>query len=148
MAYSARDTALAPQKLWYFDSGASDHITGDRNAFDTFRNITPFSITHGDESKVLVTGKGSVVLNVQGGADISFSDVLFSQHFGDTCLLSVAQLARRGASITFKEDVVLMKHNGKLVSSGTLCQRVGYKLDEKESVGIVIVTRFHQGISI
>ena len=66
MAYSARDTALASQKQWYFDSGASDHITGDRDAFDTFRNITPFSITLGDESKVLVTGKGSVVLSVQG----------------------------------------------------------------------------------
>src|SRR5882757_5765178 len=89
MAYHAKDTALQSVRQWYFDSGASDHITGDREAFTDFTSTTPFPITLGDGSKVYVTGKGIVTLNVNRIGNIAFTDVLYSGEFKDICLLSV-----------------------------------------------------------
>jgi len=52
MAYHTSEAALAieSQNQWYFDSRATDYITRDRQAFSSFRDITPFPITLGDES--------------------------------------------------------------------------------------------------
>ena len=134
MAYHAVDRSTPLQKQWYLDSGASDHITGDLGAFMEFQEITPFPITLGDSSTVLVTGKGKVQLQLEHTI-IEFTDVLYSQHFGATCLLSVPQLALKGASITFDRYGVQLKLNGSVVASGTLCRKTGlFKLTQKEAL--------------
>src|SRR5215469_13623832 len=119
------------QGSWYFDSGASDHITGNMAVFDAVTNITPFPITIGDESQCWVTGKGPVTLAVASGREITISEVLYSQSFGNTCLLSVPQLARKGAEIRFKNNTVTVLFSGQIIATGTLCRRSGlYRLDQ------------------
>jgi len=49
------------QNQWYFNLGVTDHITRNREAFYSFRDITPFPITLGDESQMVVTGKDQSV---------------------------------------------------------------------------------------
>jgi hypothetical protein len=58
--------------------------------------------------------------------------VYYSKSFGRTCLLSVPQLAKKGAEIRFKSDKVQVLDGKHLVATGTLCERSGlYKLDQK-----------------
>ncbi|KAF4631000.1 hypothetical protein G7Y89_g7137 [Cudoniella acicularis] len=79
------------QSAWYLDSGATDHITGTRDAFTSFMSITPpISMRLGDESTVLCTGKGEVELTLDNGKDIVFTDVLYCKDFKGTSLLSVS----------------------------------------------------------
>jgi hypothetical protein len=46
----ALSSALGSRNNWYFDSGASDYITGDVSVFSYIRNITPFKVVIGDET--------------------------------------------------------------------------------------------------
>lgn len=134
MAHRAKDTVLQPARQWYFDSGASDHITGDRDVFTDFTLITPFPITLGDGSQVFVTGKGTVILNVNGTGNIAFTDVLYSGEFRDICLLSVSQLAKKGAILTFVGENVMVEYSGTAIATGILNHRIGlYELDQYSS---------------
>jgi hypothetical protein len=132
MAYYAKDTPTPPEQQWYLDSGASDHITGNIEAFTEFREITPFPITLGDSSTVLVTGTGKVALNLEDSI-VEFSGVLYSKHFGNTSLLSVPQLAQKEVIIIFEKERVQLKLKGRTVALGTLCKNTGlYKLSQKQ----------------
>ena len=44
-------TCLTDQISWYFDSGASDHITGNMAVFNALTDITLFPITISDKSQ-------------------------------------------------------------------------------------------------
>jgi len=79
IVYHTKDTTLQPVRQWYFDSRTSDHIIGDREVFIDFTSIVLFPITLSDGSKVYVTGKGIVILNVNGTGNIIFIDVLYSR---------------------------------------------------------------------
>ena len=48
-SYALR-AGIGRQNSWYFDSGASDHVSGDYSAFDRIEVISPIYITIGDES--------------------------------------------------------------------------------------------------
>jgi hypothetical protein len=83
---------------WYLDSGASHYITGDKNTFSLIANCVPFKIVIGDKSMCLATKKGTVqlLLNEQ---KTKISDVYYCKEFGDTCLLSVGELTKKGCTI-------------------------------------------------
>ena len=82
-------SVLGGRNDWYFDSGASDHITGDASVFSYIKDITPFRVVIGNETQCLVTGKGAVKLALTDGKEITISEVYYSKSFGRTCLLSV-----------------------------------------------------------
>ena len=118
-------TRLTNQISWYFDSGASDHMTGNMAVFDALTDITPFPITIGDESQCWVTGKGPVTLTVASGKEITISKVLYSQSFRNTCLLSVPQLAHKGAKTRFERDTATVLLSGRVIATSTLCRQSG-----------------------
>jgi hypothetical protein len=83
-----------------------------------------------DETQCWVIGKGPVKLALANEEEITISEVYYSKSFRSTCLLSVPQLAKKGAKIRFKSDKVQVLDNKHLVATGTLCKRSGlYKLD-------------------
>jgi hypothetical protein len=47
----ALSSVLGSRNDWYFDSGASDHITGDVSVFSYIRNITPFKVIIRDKTQ-------------------------------------------------------------------------------------------------
>jgi hypothetical protein len=47
----ALNSVLSSRNDWYFDSGASDHITGDVSVFSYITNIIPFKVVIGDETQ-------------------------------------------------------------------------------------------------
>ena len=48
--------------LWYFDSGCSRHMTGDRSLFKVFESKKGGNVTFGDGSKSKIKGKGTISL--------------------------------------------------------------------------------------
>ena len=130
-SYALR-AGIGCQNSWYFDSGASDHVSGDYSAFDKLEAISPIHITIGDESQVVVTHKGSVTLTLDSGKEIGLSEVLYSKGFGTTCLISVPQLTKKGATVIFEGNRVFMIDSGQTIASGTLCKNAGlYRLDQQ-----------------
>jgi hypothetical protein len=49
--------------IWYIDSGATDHFTGSKSSFVTYKDIEPFPITLGNKSIILIKGKGTITLS-------------------------------------------------------------------------------------
>jgi hypothetical protein len=48
--------------IWYINSGAMDYFTGSRSSFITYKDMEPFLITLGNESTILIKGKGTIIL--------------------------------------------------------------------------------------
>lgn len=45
---------------WFKDSGASDHMSHNREWFETFVEISPVEVTIGDGKKIIATGRGDI----------------------------------------------------------------------------------------
>ena len=127
LAYAT--TSFIPAQ--YFDSGASDHITGDLSSFDDIEPIEPFTVQISDESKVQVTHRGPVTLPLVGGHDIHIAEVFYSEAFGNTCLFSVPQFTAKGAELRFKSHKVQMLDlKGFVVATGTMSRSRLYRLNQ------------------
>ena len=96
-------TATIPKRRasddWVIDSGASQHISAQRERFQNYQPISPLKIQIGDGSEIEAVGKGDVTLETEK-ASITLTDVLYVPDIG-TNLLSVAKAADRGHNLTF-----------------------------------------------
>ena len=95
------DLALIAQdqkSQWYFDSGCSKHMTGDRRKFATFDEKKSGNVTFGNDRAGKIKGKGLVRLsNGRGEAqDVIFVDGLKAN------LLSVSQICDKGCEVLFR----------------------------------------------
>jgi len=88
---------------WIVDSGATQHMTPHRYAFDTYESISGRKVFMGDNGMVEAVGKGSIVVesNVEGHARrIVVQDVLHVPKLHAN-LLSVSKLVSRGLKVHF-----------------------------------------------
>jgi hypothetical protein len=63
--------------LWYFDTGASSHMTGLCQVFATLINTVHGTVKFGDGSVVKICGKGSVVFRGQTGEQCVLANVYY-----------------------------------------------------------------------
>ena len=90
---------------WHIDSGATDHVCNNFKAFQKLQQLaTPIEIRIGDNSTVLATGMGSILLSTFANNKqqrwILLTDVLYAPDFG-TNLISVSKLNEKGCDIQF-----------------------------------------------
>jgi len=96
---------------WFFDSGASSHMCGDRKSFYSLKrlpNTRPVSI--GDNSKLEATGMGTVHVDEK----ITLDDVLYVPELVFN-LISVSALTSIGYKATFMEMICEVTHHGKVI---------------------------------
>jgi hypothetical protein len=127
---------------WFINSGASDHFTGSNKSFLSFKEISPFPITLGDNSIVYVTGKGTLKLNLDNGQILHLKDVLYSPHFGDNNLLSIPKFITIGYIVTFQDHQVFIRDRNNNIASSTLCPKAGlYALDQRSSMALKVLKK-------
>lgn len=51
--------------VWYFDKGASNHMTGDRKKFSTLDKLIQGQVRFGDGSTMRIEGKVQLCLNLK-----------------------------------------------------------------------------------
>ena len=117
--------------VWYFDSGASKHITSQRDMFPSLDSApTGNSITCVDNSSYLVEGVGEIVLDAANGGSFILHDVLYVLGIKKN-LVSVSALAKVGLVVKFMDDrctVHDLSSGDTIVASGSLSRGL-YKLD-------------------
>jgi hypothetical protein len=52
---------------WYLDTGASNHMTGDRAAFAELDEAVRGNVRFGDGSVVQIMGRGTIGFSIDGG---------------------------------------------------------------------------------
>ena len=105
--------------LWIVDSGATDHITKDRGAFEEYRRIPEGSkwIYVGNNSRVAVKGIGTCRLVLDGGKTLLLHDVLFAPDIRRN-IISVVVLMGLGYSWYFHDNVCDLVCNKSYIGSG------------------------------
>ena len=64
--------------IWYIDSGASSHMTGQKRFFkDLQEGGTGIHIELGDDARYQAQGVGTVSFERESGKHLSFADVLY-----------------------------------------------------------------------
>lgn len=123
---------LNQSKMWYLDCGASNHMTGDREKFQTLDKNIRGMVKFGDESKVKIEGKGTIVFQCKNGKERSLKDVYY---IPDLCsnIISLGQLSEGGDEIKIKEPFLWVHDKGgKLLMKVKKSPNRLYKIELKD----------------
>ena len=71
------------QNMWYLDTGCSNHMCGEKEAFSDLDESFHSSVKFGDNSTVSVMGKGKVTIQTKGDSTHTVANVFFGARFKD-----------------------------------------------------------------
>jgi len=95
---------------WIIDSGASRHLTADRDLFQDYVNIIPTAITIGNGKEITAVGQGNITIPTTSGT-ILLAAVLHVPEISSN-LISVASIVDQGFLVEFtKTDCFVSKGN-------------------------------------
>ncbi|MCO5587489.1 hypothetical protein L7F22_041438 [Adiantum nelumboides] len=109
--------------IWYFDSGASRHITSRKDLFSSL-DAAPAGkkVTCANNASYPIKGVGKILITISDGSDLCLPDVLYVPGIKKN-LLSVSSLAKNGLRVIFEDDrcIIRDRENGySLITTGTL----------------------------
>ena len=123
--------AAANVDVWYFDSGATKHITSQRNFFTSLHSTpTRNSLSCANDSCYPVQGFGHIVLIAANDSTSTLSYVLYVLGIKKN-LLSVFGLAKIGLVVKFVDDRCIahdLSNGDNIIAFGSLCHGL-YKLN-------------------
>lgn len=79
------------KNLWYLDTGCNNHMCGKKTVLSDLDETFHSTFKFGDNSKVAVMGRGSIIFQAKGNSTHKISDVFFVPDL-KTNLLSIGQL--------------------------------------------------------
>ena len=119
--------------IWYLDTGASNHMTGDKSKFATLNNTIQGFVKFGNDSKVRIEGKGSIVFRCKNGEQRKMNEVYY---IPDLCnnIISLGQLAEGGDEIQIKGSFLWVRDaKGKLLMKVGRSSNCLYKIELEEN---------------
>ncbi|GAA0153070.1 hypothetical protein LIER_11393 [Lithospermum erythrorhizon] len=100
---------------WYFDSGCSKHMTGNKSHLSNLEEIRGECVTFGGGEKGKITGKGC--LNVKGLPKLR--NVLLVDGL-TVNLISISQLSDEGMNVVFTKDMCIASNvQGEQIMKGS-----------------------------
>lgn len=101
------DSTKTKDNMWYLDNGASNHMTGNLEFFsDIDRRITG-KVRFGDDSRIDITGKGSIVFVTKEGRKKTLTNVYYIPDLRSN-IISLGQATESGCEVRMKEDCLLL----------------------------------------
>jgi len=107
MAY-VNEKATSMEELWFLDSGCSNHMCGKNELFSDFDDTFRETVKLGDNSKMLVTGKGNIRMFMNGFVQI-ITNVFYVPGLQNS-LLSMGQLVEKGLAILIQQETCKIYH--------------------------------------
>lgn len=102
MAYTSEEKVST--NLWYLDTGCSNHMCGQKEAFSELDETLQDTVRFGDNSVVSAMGKGKVQVLTKNNFIHTIGDVFYVPAL-KTNLLSVGQLQEKGYELNIKGGV-------------------------------------------
>ena len=102
--------------IWYLDNGASNHMTGSRNFFKTIDESITGKVRFGDDSRIDIKGKGSIMLCGKDGGRKIINDVYFIPALKSN-IISLGQATESGCEVMMRENyLILQDKDGRLIT--------------------------------
>jgi hypothetical protein len=105
---SANTQNQSKSKIWYLDSGCSNHMCGVKEWFHELDTKFKETVRLGDNSQMKVMGKGNVKLQVNGISQV-ITAVYYIPELKNN-LLSIGQLQQKELTIVFKKNACRVYH--------------------------------------
>jgi hypothetical protein len=101
---------------WYLDTGASNHMTGNRAVFSKLDESVKGTVRFGDNSVVEITGRGTVLITVGGYEHRALTDVYHIPRL-KTSIVSLGQLDENGCPSSIRSGFMsLWDRNNRLLA--------------------------------
>uniref|UniRef100_A0ACD5X227 Uncharacterized protein n=1 Tax=Avena sativa TaxID=4498 RepID=A0ACD5X227_AVESA len=106
------DEAEPVDAPWYLDTGASNHMTGDRKAFADLDEKVTGSVKFGDNSVVSICGRGTVMFTSRGGEHRALTEVYFIPRL-KTSIISLGQLDENGCETMIRDGTMHVRDRNR-----------------------------------
>jgi hypothetical protein len=131
----------AADSVWFLDTGASNHMTGDRSAFMELDEAVHGSVKFGDGSVVQIMGRGTIAFSIDGGEHRVFSDVYYIPRLRSS-VVSLGQLDELACDIRIKHrTLTIHDRRGNLIVKVRRAPNRLYKLTLRPIVGTCLAAR-------
>lgn len=121
------ESNMDSDRIWYLDNGASNHMTGNRNYFKKIDETITGKVRFGDDSRIDIKGKGSILFISQDGGKKLLADVFIPALKSN--IINLGQATESGCVVNMKGNVLtLHDKEGKLITQGSRSQNRLYKV--------------------
>ena len=88
------ESSSAVENLWYLDNGASNHMTDNLTYFSKLGQRVTGKVKFGDDSKIDIKGKGSILFATKNGERKILSDVYYIPDLKSNIIIWAKPLSR------------------------------------------------------
>ena len=114
--------------IWYLDNGASNHMTGNRWYFKAIDETITGKVRFGDNSRIDIKGKGSIMFISQDGKKKLLADVYYIPDLKSN-IISLGQATEAGCDVHMVGDnLTLHDGGGNLIASAKRSKNRLYKV--------------------
>ncbi|XP_048131650.1 uncharacterized protein LOC125314188 [Rhodamnia argentea] len=111
-----KENADEKNDTWYLDTGASNHMCGRKEIFVEIDETVKGKVSFGDNSQILVEGKGTILIHLKNGTRRFITNVYYVPKMSSN-ILSLGQLLEKGYSVHMKDlSLVLRDQNNRLIA--------------------------------
>ena len=98
----------AKKGVWYLDSGATNHMTGDRAAFAELDTSVTGTVKFGDGSQVDICGQGTVLFVCKSGEHQAVTGVYYIPRL-NTQIISLGQFDDNGCQVLIEDGILRVR---------------------------------------
>ena len=122
------ETNQGGENTWYLDNGASNHMTGNRSYFHNIDETITGKVRFGDDSRIDIKGKGSVLFVSGEGERRILADVYYIPGLKSN-IISLGQATESGCDVRMQGDyLTLHDKDGKLITKDKRSMNRLYKV--------------------
>jgi len=122
------ESSMDGDKIWYLDNGASNHMTGNKSYFNSMDETVTGKVRFGDDSRIDIRGKGSILFITQAGEQKLLSDIYFLPNLRSN-IISLGQATEAGCDVRIREDyLTLHDMDGNLIVKANRSRNRLYKV--------------------
>ncbi|KAG7565310.1 Integrase catalytic core [Arabidopsis suecica] len=116
------------ENVWYLDNGASNHMTGNRAYFSKLDETVTGKVRFGDDSRIDIKGKGSILFVSKDGEKKILADVYYIPDLKSN-IISLGQATEAGCDIRMKdEQLTIYDKQGRLLVKANRSKNRLYKV--------------------